>query len=258
MSGLLAGLSAGAVAGAGLARWYYRRLSAARGRYLAFAIHEFNSPITAVNMTIFNLLSGVFGKIDEGQKPWIEMMREQTGRLNAMVGEFRDLVNLELTRDLALPLQEVPAAEIAEAAAASIRGGLAQAGVALRLDIAVPLPKVRADPDRLVRTLSSILFHARKFRSSGDIRLAARASAAQSGVEFEVEYLGPRLTPSQTEQSLRLFYPSQGVRDNIMVATGLGLGILRALMRRQGGDLRYEVEPSGVSRLILVVPAAGV
>src|SRR3989338_8126289 len=110
----------GAVAGAA-ARALYRRKAALFGRLFSFAMHELNTPITAVNMTVLNLLSEVFGEVPAPLKPWIEMTREQVGRLNGLVGEVRDFVHMELHQDLRVSLDEMTVAEILDEALVSIR-----------------------------------------------------------------------------------------------------------------------------------------
>jgi len=104
----------GAVAGLA-AQAAYRRKAALFGRLFSFAMHELNTPITAVNMTVLNLLSEVFGKLPAPLKPWIEMTREQVGRLNGLVGEVRDFVHMELHEDLRVECVELTVAEIRHA-----------------------------------------------------------------------------------------------------------------------------------------------
>jgi signal transduction histidine kinase len=163
----LAGAAAGGAVAAFAARAAYRRKAELFGRLFSFAMHELNTPITAVNMTVLNLLSEVFGELPSPLKPWVEMTREQVGRLNGLVGEVRDFVHMELHQDLRVTRVELSVDDILEEALVSIRRGMEQAGVEFRVEAAKGLPGVLADPDRAARCLSSVLFHARKFRTRG-------------------------------------------------------------------------------------------
>ncbi|MBI3564175.1 MAG: HAMP domain-containing histidine kinase [Elusimicrobia bacterium] len=232
-----------------------RRRERTAGRLLSFANHELNTPATAVNMTVINLLSGVFGEVPPDQKRWLEMTRDQVGRLNALVGELRDLVHLELLRDLRPMLGEAEPAELVEDACASLRGGFEQAGVELKTSVGEALPVVRTDADRLARSLASLLFHARKFRLSGPVSL--RVAADGPAVLFEVSYTGAALSPEEAAASLDLWYPARERKDQKLAATGLGLGLTRAVARACGGDLLFAVDEKGRSRLTLSAPANG-
>ncbi|UPT75955.1 MAG: hypothetical protein M0D55_09955 [Elusimicrobiota bacterium] len=170
---LAAAFLAGAAAGGG-AVWAWQRHSAKKfARVFSFAMHELNTPITAVNMTVLNLLSDVFGELPAPLKPWVEMTREQVGRLNGLVGEVRDFVHMELHEDLRVGSAEMSAQEIVDEALVSIARGMEQAGVEFTSSVEKGLPPLRVDPDRAARCLTSALFHARKFRTGGGIELKA-------------------------------------------------------------------------------------
>jgi signal transduction histidine kinase len=247
-----AGLALGAAAGAAGAAWAARRRRKELGRFVSFAAHEINTPITAVNMTVLNLLSGVFGPLDPEKLPWVTLMREQMVRLNAIIGELRDLIHMELDKELLLRSEPAETADMLDAAAKSVVQGLQQAGAALEVDAAGAPPLVLGDPDRLQRTLTSLLFHAKKFRSTGPVRLSARREGGAA--VFEVSFEGPALPPDEARRSLDAFYPARALKQT-MTATGTGLGVLRLILRRQGGDLDLRVEGKR-NRLLMTVPLA--
>lgn len=251
----LLGAAAGAAAVALLARKRALAHEKRSGRLLSFAMHELNTPATAVNMTVINLLSGVFGEIPEDQRKWIELTREQVARLNALIGEMRDLVHLEIHRDLKPLLEDAAPADVVDQAVTGLRQGFSHAGIELKTEVAPGLPQVRVDGDRAARSLASLLFHARKFRVSGGVSL--RVFAEGPAVVFEVSYDGQRLSPADAEASLDLWYPARERKDQLLAATGLGLGLVRGVLRLCGGDLTMAADEKGRTRLRMTAPAAG-
>ena len=250
----LAGALVGGAIASAAARAAYRRKAELFGRLFSFAMHELNTPITAVNMTVLNLLSDVFGPLPAPLRPWIEMTREQVGRLNGLVGEVRDFVHMELHQDLRVERVELSVSEILEEALVSIRRGMEQAGVEFKVVTAPGLPAVRTDSDRATRCLSSALFHARKFRTGGPITLTVSRSPAS--VLFAISYQGARLSPAEIKKSLELYYPARLRGDQILGTTGLGLGLLRAVSRLIGGDLDFSATEDGLATLTLSYASA--
>jgi len=250
----LAGALAGGLITGLAARAAYRRKAELFGRLFSFAMHELNTPITAVNMTVLNLLSEVFGELPAPLKPWVEMTREQVGRLNGLVGEVRDFVHMELHQDLRVARVELTVAEILDEALVSIKRGMEQANVEFRVAIAKDLPSVMTDPDRAARSLSSVLFHARKFRTGGPITLDV--SRAPAAVLFAVTYDGVRLSPDQIEASLDLYFPARLRPDQVLGTTGLGLGLIRRVARMVGGDLEFRATEDGRATATLSFAAA--
>lgn len=248
----LAGLALGTGVTAVIGWFVLRRRTEKLGRFFSFAAHEFNTPITAVNMTIINLLSGVFGEVPEEQVRWVEMMREQVNRLNGMVGELRDLIHIQLSKDLLMSIEEVEVVELVQDALALVRRGMIQASIDVQVVLDDTVPKVQVDRDRAVRTLTSMIFHARKFRSSGGVRLETHRRGDHALIHLL--YQGPVLSAEVVRASLEVFYPAQKRKDLVLGATGLGLGVLRAVARRQGGDLDFNVGADGRSVISLVLP----
>ena len=255
VTAFLMGAVVGGAAIAAVSRAMYRRKEALFGRLFSFAMHELNTPITAVNMTVLNLLSGVFGELPAPLVSWVEMTREQVGRLNGIVGEVRDFVHMELHEDLRVASVELTVSEIMDEALVSIRQGMEQAGVNFQVVTAKGLPCVLTDPDRAARSLSSVLFHARKFHTSGPITL--KVSGGASAVFFAVSYLGARLSPAEIEASLDLYYPARRRKYQVLGTTGLGLGLIREVMRLIGGDLALQVTDEGHSTVTLSFLASG-
>jgi signal transduction histidine kinase len=245
------GVACGAAAASGAAWALHRRWARRRGRLIAFALHELNTPATAASLTLVNLLDGVFGAVPESQAKWIATARDQIGRLGTVAGELRDLAHLELLGRLQLNEENCSAAEIVENALAGARGAYAHASIPLEESVEAGLPEVRTDPERASRTLGGLLFHARKFRARGPV--STRTRVIGGVVLCEIEYETLATTPADAAASLDLFYPARHRTDQILSATGLGLGLGREVMRRAGADVGFSVDGSR-ARLTLSLP----
>lgn len=254
MLAFLAGLVVGAAAALIVGGLWARARVAKYARLFSFALHELNTPVTAVNMTVINLGSGVFGELPEPLHPWVELAREQMARLNAIVGEFRDFVHWDLHGDLRLSEETLGAAEIAEEALSGVRRSLAQASVPLEADLPPGLPMVRADADRAGRCVTSLLHHARKFRTVGPVSLAV--SAGGGFARFRVGYQGPPVPAAEAEACLDLFYPARRGKSQVLAATGMGLGLVREIARMMGGDLDFACDEEGRAAVELRLPTA--
>jgi signal transduction histidine kinase len=236
----VAGFALGAAV-ASVAAWYLHRLWVVRrGRLLAFALHELNTPATAANLTLVNLLEGVFGELTQTQAKWAATARDQIGRLGAVAGETRDLVHMELLEGLRLQTEPVSAEELIEYALESVRGAYAHASIPLEESVDKNLPQVATDAERATRTLSGLLFHARKFRERGPV--VFRAGHSADAVFCEISYECRPLSPADAAASLELLYPARKRTDQILSTSGLGLGLSRAVMRRAGGDVDFSFD----------------
>ena len=249
----LGGAILGAAAACAGLFWRGRSRSRRLGRFFSHAAHEINTPITAINITTMNFLAGVFGEIPPDQVKWMDMMREQVGKLSGMVGELRDLIRLMLSRDLVLQTESVVPADLVEEALAAVRRGASSTQADVAADLPAGLPRVRVDRNRIVRTLTSLIFHARKFRASGDLRITGEDRGAR--VALLLEYAGHFIPADEAARSLELLYPARQ-DGHTLNAVGLGLGVLRSIVRLQGGELGIQIAPDGRTVLCLSLPVA--
>jgi K+-sensing histidine kinase KdpD len=134
-----------------------------------------------------------------------------------------------------------------------VRRGAATSQADVNADLPVDLPRVRVDRARTIRTLVSLVFHARKFRRSGDLRLTGENCGAF--VALRLDYAGHVIPQAEVQRSLDLLYPASRA-GHTLNAVGLGLGVLRAVARHGGGDLMMQVGPDGSTALCLSLPVA--
>lgn len=239
-------------AGWAAATWRARRTEQQRARFLSFVAHEFITPVTTMNMTALNLLNGVFGDVPEETKTWIQMICEQISRLEALVGDLRDLVHLEFHRDLQLTPEPVRLAALAEKCLSSMREGIKRAGTQVEVEGLDALPELQADADRLQRVLAASLQHARKFRTKGPIRLVGRSSGGF--VCLAVDYEGPAVPAETLRQALDLYHAVHNPKSQVLASTGLGLGIACRLVGLHGGRMTIEADSAGRTRIEIRLP----
>lgn len=244
---------AGAVLGALVAGLWSARRRRLEARYFSFALHELNTPLTALHMTVMNFVQGVFGDIPDEQKPWFGMLRSESSRLQALVGDMRDFVHLEFHRDFSIHLEEDDLSERLSSAVEAHQPGFDRAKISL--EYAKPAAAVRGliDRDRFYRLVFGLIDHAKKFRAHGPVRLELRLGAA--GPEVELSYAGPVEHAAEMRGALELYAVARRSGETLC-GVGLGLGFSRLLAESGGGKLDMRVADDGATRFLLKLPAA--
>ncbi|MFA6093539.1 MAG: HAMP domain-containing sensor histidine kinase [Elusimicrobiota bacterium] len=240
-------------AGYSCARLMARRTEKLKARFLSFVSHELNTPITSLHMAAVNLQSGMFGPLPETQVQWIDLIREQAGRMAALVGDLRDLIHLEMHRDFHLNRERIHLQELVEKTLAGMRGALERAAIEIRVNGLKDLPEVDADADRMERVVHALLMHGRKFRLSGPLQLDGHAAGGM--VRLELRYTGPKTSPEIVRRSLDLYFPVHDPSSQVLASTGLGLGLARRIAQLHGGRMSADVDPEGRALIRLELPS---
>jgi signal transduction histidine kinase len=229
------------------------RLNQRQHAFLDAVTHEMKTPIASMRLSVETLVR---------HDPDVERRREFLGRM----GE--DLARLDRTVNqvLAAARAEEPGRRTAQGSVAlretlercieEIRARHALPGGALLLECARD-PLVRGDREELAVVFRNLLDNAVKY-SDAPIRVQIRVAPAKDGrVAIEISDRGIGIPVGELRKIFQRFY--RAGRDVQRAAAGLGLGlfIVRNLVRRQGGRVEARSEGSGAgSRFLVTLRAA--
>ena len=242
----------GALAGWALASWAARRRQRRLAKLLSFVAHEINSPLASLKLTSVGFLQDLYGPVSAQHRPWLSMIREQTARCEALVGDLRDFIHLELHKDLALHLEDMDFKELFEEAVEEMSTAFGRAEAPLQASVSGTLPQLHADPDRLRRVLLALLAHAKKFRASGPVKVVA--CAKDGGVEVAIDFVSLSIPPDGRRLMLDLWQPALARDGRGTSCVGLGLGFSARLLELHGGRLDFSLDDSNACRMVLSLP----
>lgn len=188
--------------------------------------HELRTPLTVISGRLQGMLDGVFPSDRSG----LELLQRQVELLNRLVKDLRFLTLFEAgrmafhTRTLALDdlVREIL---------------VAYPGVSSAL---APL-QVQGDPERLTQAIIALVDNAQRHAGGAD-----RVELVQEGREAVLRVLdqGPGISESDAQRVFdRFFRAESAVGDG----SGLGLSVVRAVVRGHGGTIHARARPEGGS-----------
>ncbi|MGF1464822.1 MAG: ATP-binding protein [Sandaracinaceae bacterium] len=200
--------------------------------FLALLAHELRNPLAVASLAL--------DELDDG--PVAHTLRRQIGHLTRLVDDLLDVSRIARGK-VVLDLEVVDLASLVDEALEDRRPLLASTGH----DVAWvrpprPVP-VRADPVRLTQVLNNLLDNAAKY-SPPDTTISVTVDVAGSdGARLRVRDEGRGLTDAERRRIFELFV--QTFRDTEDEAAGLGIGLtlVRQLVRMQDGHV--EVDSAG-------------
>ncbi len=222
----------------------YRELDRLKTDFVAITSHELRTPLTTV-MGVIETMHQRLGELDRDEvERLVDSLVRQATRLSRLVDDLRTVSRVDAgtlhafnrPTDLATLLQEVVTA---------------LPTVDMQATVAAGMPKVMADPDRLVQVITNLVANGDQ-HGRGTVHVAARLEGADATIEVWDE--GPGVPPEHREAVFTRFV-RLGDTDSHSRGTGLGLAIARELTTAMGGTLAVVDRASrGVFQLRL--PAA--
>lgn len=224
--------------------------------FLSVISHELRNPLASMKESLSLLLEGVLGRLNEKQRYFLEIVRQDATRLQRLIDDLVDASRLSGGR-LSLQRAEVEVDSLLERALKPLESLAAKKQQRLSLACGDGLPMLWVDPDRIIQVVTNLVSNGIKFTPDGGaVRVVAGALA--DGVELIVEDTGCGIAPEDQPQLFTMFY--QGVHSPQAHRTGLGLGlaISRQLIELHGGRLTYASILGRGSRFRCVVPVVPV
>jgi signal transduction histidine kinase len=247
----LFGLASGLIVVAGLQLRRERALARLRSDFVSRVSHELRTPLTQIRMFAETLLLERV-RSDEEARRSLEIIDREARRLSNLVENVLRFSRGERGDDRidARPRDVVPLVRQVVREFEVLSGG--------RSRIALAAPGAAAactDEDALRQILLNLLDNAGKYGPAGqEIRVSVAAEGPFAAVSVEDE--GPGIPAGERERVFTRFYRMRRDRDSAVAGTGIGLAIVRDLVRLHGGRVRIEGGPGRGARVVVELPAA--
>jgi signal transduction histidine kinase len=228
----------------------------ARRQLLADVSHELMTPLSAIRGYVETLGMADVPLDQDTRKRYLDVVEEETHKLEAIIGDLLDLARLEGGGDH-LRAEPVAVDDLFKRIADRHERSLRDRSISLKLDIAQGTPRILGDAGRLEQALQNLAANAiRHTPTGGSVQLAA--SAAEHGVHITVRDSGPGIPVEHLPRVFDRFYKVDASRAGTAVpsGSGLGLSIVRAIIERHGGTVTAANAANGGALFELDLPAA--
>ncbi len=241
---------------------YERLLHSEQGRkkLLAYITHDLRLPLSSMLGYVEAVLDMVK---PERNEQYLKYIRDNTVRINRMIGELSFLSHLE-TGQVAYRMEPVHVIHFLRGFFEQYELVVRDAGLGFILDIANTedqgpgLPVARMDAQRLEQALFNLVSNAMKFTPSGGVvRLALTLEEVKDtrSVIVSVQDSGTGIPPEQLERIFdRNYRYDQSGMDKVVEGSGLGLAICREIVQAHGGTVRAESDGKTGATFYITLP----
>lgn len=251
-----------------------RELAQLREDYTGMLVHDLRAPLTAIMNGIMMVKRGLGGPISEQQQELLGIAHQGSQTMLEMVNTLLDISKMEEGR-LTLDTEPLSPYALVDQTLDRLRVSAQDQRVKLVQELAVGLPLIEADREKLVRVLQNLLDNAIKFSPQGGVVTlgAAAVRRAPSGkvdqlrvplrlpelrpgdwLLFWVRDQGPGI-PQQFHE--RIFEKFGQVRSGRKVrGTGLGLTFCKLAVEAHGGTIWLQSAEGAGSTFALALPLA--
>jgi signal transduction histidine kinase len=223
-----------------------------RRRLTSDVAHELRTPLTTLRSHLEALIDGVW----EASPARLKGLHEETLRLGRLVEDLSSLSRYE--QGLELKKEPLRAAELATAVVALWQEPFRRKGVSLELRAGASEAAlmVWADREKLTQVLTNLLDNALNFTPPGG-QVAVSLRGRAGGVELAVEDTGCGIPAEDLPHVFERFYRADPSRARDTGGFGIGLSIVREIVRAHGGTVEAHSAPGRGSEFRVILPYSG-
>ena len=228
-----------------------KQLERTRSDFIATISHEFKTPLTSIVMGADMIAGEMVGPLTEDQREIVNTIKEDSSRLEMLVGEMLELSRMESSKTI-YQFTSCDLKEIIETSVKQFRAAAEHNNIVLTVDCPDDLPRVTADFSKITWVLNNLLSNAFKYTREGD---SVRVEACRDGawLNVSVSDTGIGIPPEFADQVFEKFVQINGY-DVEVRGSGLGLAAAREMIQAHGGKIWCDPDVAVGSRFVFTLP----
>ena len=223
-------------------------LDRAKTAFFSNVSHEFRTPLTLMLGPTQDALAagGTMGRVE------LETIYRNQLRLLKLVNSLLDFSRIEAGR-LNARYEPVDLSSLTADLASTFRSAVERGGLTFEVSCP-PLPEpIYVDPAMWEKIVLNLLSNAFKFTLEGRIRVTTRWDAARA--VLTVEDTGAGIPDHELPRVFERFHRIEGTRARTHEGSGIGLALVRDLVRLHGGEIAVTSERGRGTAFTVTLPA---
>lgn len=220
-----------------------QEMQATMEHVVSFIVHEIRNPLSAMRALAQGLEETLGDRPDA--TPYTSRLTDEIDRLSRLLISMAQVARLRTQ-----PRRVLALGPLLERVAAVFQPELERRGIQVQVNVTSRCGPILADPDQIHQLLVNLITNAAEAMPVGGA-LTLRARLDPRGrTQLQVEDTGVGMAPEEVERALR---PGQSSKPGGM---GLGLMIVRGIVRQHHGRMRITSVPSRGTSVAITFPEA--
>jgi cell cycle sensor histidine kinase DivJ len=229
------------------------RSNAAKSRFLAIMSHELRTPLNAIIGFSEMLANAEHLPIDgERRQEYVRLINDAGCHLLDVVNDILDVSRLE-TGDLKIVAEPFKPAAVIEGCRDLLALKARDQGVTLRFNAPQELPDVVADKRAVKQILINLVANGLKFTNRGGT-VTIDAAVDREHLVVSVEDTGIGIAPEHVGRLGDAFFQVRGSYARTRDGAGLGLSIVKGLVKLHGGEVAVRSRVGEGTRVTVRLP----
>jgi signal transduction histidine kinase len=226
-------------------------LAKLKSDFVSNVSHELRTPLALIRLYAETLELGRISNRGKHQE-YYEIIRKESERLTSLINNILDFSRIEAGKK-EYSFRETNVADLVRSTLESYRFEIEQNGFYFEQKIENNVPLLQVDREAIARSLLNLVNNAVKY-SANEKYLGIHLYHRNGSVNLEVVDRGIGIPAKEQCKIFEKFYRVGDPLVHNTKGSGLGLSLVRHIVRAHGGEVRVESAPGRGSKFIITLP----
>jgi PAS domain S-box-containing protein len=224
----------------------------AKSEFVSTVSHELRTPMTAIKGYTDLLYGGMVGEINDNQKRFLGIVRNNADRLTALISDLLDISRIETGRVRFEP-ETVRLGDVVRNVIEALAPSAAAKGHSLTYRVEAGLPEVMGDAVRLNQVFTNLVANAINY-TPDEGEISVDVYSVEGAVRADVTDTGIGIFTEDLRKIFDRFYRADHPLVQESRGTGLGLSIVKMFIEMHGGRVWAESDVGKGSTFTVILP----
>ena len=232
-----------------------KEIENAKTEFVSLASHQLRTPITEISLSAEILMSGMAGKISAMQKKYIRNVNSAVIEITELIETLLNISRIQMGTFVVLP-QPVKLQTLINKILSSFYLQAKKKKLKIKKHFDKNIPRTNLDPQIMQLILENLISNAVKYTEKGYVEIDVSVQNNKN-IMIKISDTGCGIPDSQKHLVFTKLFRSDNRLKNETKGHGLGLFIVKSIVERVGGKIKFESEEKKGTTFYLTIPLKG-
>lgn len=224
-----------------------------KSEFIMVAAHQLRTPLSAIKWIFRMLMEGDVGKLTPEQISFLKKGDDATQRSINLVSDLLDVAKMEEGR-FGYSFEQANIIDIISSALEIAKPEAKERSVKLIFNHSnIELPIIKVDTEHLKQAVQNLLDNAIRYNLPGG-EVVVSVEKEDKFLKISIKDKGIGIAPGQLDRIFTKFFRAENALRLQTEGSGLGLYIVKNIIKRHGGDIWFKSEEGKGSIFIFTIP----
>ncbi len=217
-----------------------KEIDKAKTEFVSLASHQLRTPLTSISWFTEMLLGHEVGELNAKQRDYLREVYTQNRRMIGLVDDLLNSSRIDMGT-LAIEPKPTDLADVCESVIKELDPLIRERKMNVEKKYEQGMPSVEVDPELVRIVFQNLLSNAVKY-TPAEGKVSVAISCSGRSVAIEIADNGYGIPKKQQSKIFTKMFRADNIRDKETDGTGLGLYIVKAIVKESGGKIEFESE----------------